>query len=396
MSGKLSSGQLARYHRQIILPGVGRAGQEKIARARVLIIGLGGLGSSAAYYLAAAGVGTLGLADFDVVEETNLHRQIIHGHGRIGMSKWESASRALRDINPDITLHAHVEGLQPANARDIICGYDLVVDGADNFPTRYLANDAAFLEGKPLVHGSVYQFEGQVMVFDPAQGGPCYRCLFPAKPRPGAVPNCAEAGVFGALCGIVGSMQAVEALKLIGGIGTVSAGVLLSIQALDNRQTKLTITKDDACPLCGAEAAITDINADNYAFACDASCPAESETTQPLSPMNDSSDLPMEMSIDDSKAWLESDQPPLLVDVREPHEVDICQIEGSLKIPMGSIPDSLDALPKDRPVLVHCHHGGRSMRVTQYLRERGFDKAVNMGGGIDQWAEKYDSDMQRY
>ncbi|MGE9296597.1 MAG: HesA/MoeB/ThiF family protein, partial [Puniceicoccales bacterium] len=309
----LSPDQISRYSRHVRLPQVGLDGQEKLANAKVLIIGLGGLGSPASLYLAAAGVGTLGLADFDTVEPHNLQRQILHGDADAGRTKLDSGIDALSAINPHVTLNRHPEGITTDNAVELIAQYDIVVDGSDNFPTRYLVNDAAFLAKRPLVYGSIFQFEGQVSLFEPAAGGPCYRCLFPQMPEPGTVPNCEEAGVFGALCGVVGSFQAMEAIKRILGIGEGLLGRLLVVDALAQRQSTLKLKPDPDCPLCGAKPGITEIRPENYEWACDpAPTPAE--------------EVPMEISVQEAQQQLQSSTPPALLDVREDFEVAICQI----------------------------------------------------------------------
>lgn len=383
-ASRLTSSDLARYSRHIILPEIGRAGQEKLAGARVLVIGAGGLGSPVALYLAAAGVGTLGLADFDTVEEHNLQRQILHDTGSVGTAKLDSAATRLRALNPDIRLELHRDGITPENATEIFGRYELVVDGCDNFPARYLNNDAAFFAGVPLVYGSIFRFEGQVSFFHPAGGGPCYRCLFPALPPSGAVPNCAEAGVFGALCGAIGSLQAMEAIKYLTGAGENLRGRLLAIDSLTMEFRKLTLKKDSGCPLCGKRPDIERIEAQNYRFTCEPEAePIMSETEQPL-----------EVDVEEARRLME--EGALLLDVREPAEAEICRIEGSRLIPMDEVSSRADTLPKDRTILVHCHHGGRSLQVTRYLREQGFDRVSNVAGGIDAWAVKVDPNLPRY
>lgn len=384
---KLSPAELARYSRHILLGEIGVEGQQKLARARVLVVGAGGLGSPAALYLAAAGVGTLGIADHDTVAEHNLQRQLLHDTTSIGESKVSSAARRLRATNPFITVVEHPDGITPANAISIFSGYDIIVDGTDNFSSRYLNNDAAFFSRKPLVYGSVFKFEGQVSVFDPTGGGPCYRCLFPEPPTPGSVPSCGEAGVLGALCGVVGSLQALETIKLITRVGRSLAGRLLTYNALTQDFQTLTLRKDAHCNLCGQNPAITKIQQETATHVC-------STETKPKSMP---AEYPLEISVTEAKQLI--DQSPcavLLVDVREPYEVEIASVRGAELIPMGEIPARLHDLPRDEHLLIMCHHGGRSMRVTSFLRAQGFTAVTNIAGGIDAWAEQIDTNLRRY
>lgn len=374
--------ELARYSRQIILPGFGREAQERLRESRVLVVGLGGLGSPASLYLAAAGVGTLGLADFDRVEAHNLHRQVIHSESSLGQTKLESATRRLRELNRHVHLRQHPEGIRVENALSLFADYDVIVDGSDNFPTRYLVNDAAVLAGKPLVYGSIFQFEGQVSVFDPARGAPCYRCLFPEMPAPGEVPNCAEAGVLGALCGVIGSWQALEAIKLLTGLGEPLRGRLLSLDALAFRPRVLQIQRDIDCPVCGAAPHIRELDGSRYAWSCEPMMPAPE-------------DVPLEITVQEAAERLRGAEPPLLLDVREGFERDIATIAGSTFIPMKEVPARLGELPADRPIIVHCHGGRRSMSVTRFLRDKGY-QAQNLGGGIDAWSEEIDPSIPRY
>lgn len=382
----LSPAELARYSRHILLDELGVAGQQKIAAARVLVIGAGGLGSPAALYLAAAGVGTLGIADFDRVENHNLQRQLLHDDSTVGELKVTSAARRLRSTNPFITVVEHPEGVTVANALTLFAAYDIIIDGTDNFSTRYLNNDAAALTRRPLVYGSVYRFEGQVSVFDPAQGGPCYRCLFPEPPAAGTVPNCAEAGVLGALCGVIGSLQALEAVKLVTGIGEPLRGRLLTYDALGQNFSTLKIPRDPACRLCGAAPAITTLDPARYDFSC---APA------PLIMTPDS--VPLELTVEESHRLLNTAASDThLIDVREPYEFEICAIPGAEPIPMRQIPEHLGDLPRGKHLLIHCHHGGRSLRVTEYLRAQGFPRVSNVAGGIEAWAEQIDPTLRRY
>lgn len=393
----LSADQLARYSRHLVLREVGLSGQEKLADARVLVIGLGGLGSPVGLYLAAAGVGTLGLAEMDRVEAHNLQRQVLHDTDHIGKPKMESGRQRLCALNPDLRIEPHPGGITTDNAVDLIGQYDLVIDGSDNFPTRYLVNDAAFLAGKPLIYGSIFQFEGQVSLFHPASGAPCYRCLFPRMPEPGAVPNCDEAGVFGALCGVIGSYQSMEAIKWIVGIGESLAGRLLVFDALSARIRTLNLKRDPRCPLCGENPEIRSIEDGNYAFSCEVPSTESAVSTLP-DPSVSAETHPLELTVEDAAARRNLPEPdrPLFLDVREPYEVGICTIEGSRNLPLGQIRQRYAELPRDRPILAYCHHGMRSLRATEFLRSQGYDAVSNIAGGIDAWAERIDPQMRRY
>lgn len=381
--------ELSRYSRQIILPAIGVEGQERIRAGRVLVIGMGGLGSPVALYLAAGGVGTLGLADFDTVAAHNLQRQVLHDDARVGQPKLESAAARLRALNPGVQLELHAAGVSVDNALSLFEQYDVIVDGTDNFPTRYLNNDAAFLARRPLVYGSVFQFEGQVSVFHPAGGGPCYRCLFPSMPEPGTVPNCEEAGVFGALCGLVGSWQAMEAIKLLATAGTPLQGRLQIIDAFEGTTRAIRLKADPACPLCGQNPSIVALDPANYEW----KCAPESPTSAAMS--NSAEDRPLrEISV--QEAAQEMAEGALLLDVREAYELGIVQVAGSRHVPMQEIPHRLDELPRDTPILCLCHHGGRSLRVATFLHERGFPDIANVRGGIDRWAAELDPAMRRY
>ncbi|MEO6222132.1 MAG: molybdopterin-synthase adenylyltransferase MoeB [Vicinamibacterales bacterium] len=367
----MASPEAIRYARQVLLPEFGREGQQRLLDARVLIVGLGGLGSPASMYLAAAGVGTLGLVDFDVVDETNLHRQIIHGTSDIGRSKMASASETLGAINPGVRLEPHEEPFGVSNARALVDAYDIVVDGTDNFPTRYLVNDACVMSGTPNVYGSVFRFEGQAAVFA-APGGPCYRCLHPEPPPAGLIPNCAEAGVLGVLPGIIGTIQATEAIKLITGIGEPLVGRLLLYDASRMMFRDIRLSRDPECPVCGDVPTIRTLVA--YDDTCDISISEKAEMA----------DMKDEMTVDELNQWRESGHPHMLLDVRETFEHASTRIEGSVLIPMGSVLEQLDVLPRDRPIVVQCQSGGRSARVTAALRQKGFD-ALNLTGGIQAW-----------
>ncbi len=589
MPANFSPEELTRYSRQLLLPGVGVEGQAKLRDARVLLIGLGGLGSPAALYLAAAGVGTLGLADPDQLELHNLHRQILHDTSHLGTPKTISGRERLAALNPEIRLREHIDGFSAANARELAAEYDLIVDGADNFSTRYLANDVAVLAKRPLVHGSIMRFEGQVSVFAPARGGPCYRCLFPEMPGPGEVPDCSEAGVFGALCGLIGSLMAMEALKLLLNVGEPLIGRMLVYEALGATPRVIRLKADPHCPACGPQpdARIAALDPALYNWQCEtrparhkasdtnerflrdlralrgtnsapppaanpaaASRAASSKSgdtnerflrdmqalrgpgpstglresrVEPLGagpstksgaspstslgasvtagasaakpgdtngrflrdmqalretktadgpspgaalprsqsdPRNTPPDLrhsspapavsrvepasaaskgalppaaskpqpappnlqpptsnpqpssfpmssapalpfdpanpPLEIGVEDAHAWLESSAPPLVLDVREPFEVSLCRLDGSTTIPLAEVPARLADLPRDRAILVHCHHGGRSLQAAKFLRAKGFPQAVNLRGGIHQWAEEIEPGMARY
>lgn len=389
-NNKLSSNEIARYSRHIILPEVGVEGQEKLKAARILVIGMGGLGSPSSLYLVAAGVGTLGLAEFDKIEEHNLHRQILHHRADIGKLKIDSAEQELKAINPDCKLILHREGITLDNAIEILSSYDMVVDGSDNLPTRYLVNDAAYFAGIPYIYGSIFKFEGQVSVFDSRAGGPNYRCLFPEMPDPSTVPSCEEAGVFGALCGLIGSLQAMEAIKYYLKIGESLLGRLLVIDALSMNFRTLKLKHDPHCPLSGDHPTITKLEASNYEFSCE--IPVENNTTLG----EDESEVPIEIDVAQVKAMLDSDNKPYLLDVREDFEVEICKLDSSHSIPMRTIAEHIDRIPRDLPVVVYCHSGVRSLNVANFLRDKGFNNARSMVGGIAAWADKYEPEMVRY
>ncbi len=376
-AGGLNEHERTLYSRQIRLPGIGERGQLRLKQARVLLVGAGGLGSPAATYLAAAGVGVIGIADPDRVETSNLHRQVLHGFDTLGLPKTISAAEALAEINPGLEIPLHPEGLTAENALELVARYDLVLDGADNFATRFLAADACVLARKPLVHGSVLRSEGQVGVFLPGAG--CYRCVYPEMPDPAQVPTCSEAGVLGAVCGIVGSWMASEALSVLTGVRLTSR--IVQIDAERGHCRPLALAPDPGCPVCGTTPKITGISDKNYRF----SCPTPLMSEQPL-----------EISVREAAAALSSAHPPILIDVREPDEHAVCRIAAARLIPMGQIPERLAELPKDKVILVHCHHGGRSLRVTQFLRAKGFTAVSNVKGGIDAWSREVDASVPRY
>lgn len=372
----LSKEELLRYSRHTLLPEFGVEGQEKLRAARVLLVGLGGLGSPSAMYLAAAGVGTLGLVEFDTVDASNLQRQIIHGTPDIGRPKIDSAMDRLRAINPNVALEPHPAALDASNALELIGAYDVVVDGTDNFSTRYLVNDACVMTGTPNVYGSVFRFEGQASIFA-TKKGPCYRCLHPEPPPAGLIPNCAEAGVLGVLPGLIGMIQATETIKLIAGIGESLIGRFVIYDALRMKMREITLPRDPECPVCGDHPTIRELTA--YDLSCEVMAA-------------DSKDA---MSVTELKAWRDSGETHLLLDVREPSELQICEIEGSTRIPMGQVLDHLTRLPKDQPIVVHCKMGGRSGQVAAKLRSLGYD-ARNLTGGILAWIDQVDPDKTKY
>ncbi len=404
----LSQEELKRYSRHLIMPEVGIEGQKKIKSAKVLCVGSGGLGSPMALYLAAAGVGTLGLVDFDVVDFSNLQRQILFGTSDVGKPKVKTAQAKLEDINPNIKIVPHEAKLTSENAMQIVAQYDIVADGTDNFPTRYLVNDACVLLGKPNVYGSIFRFEGQASVFD-AKRGPCYRCLYPEPPPPGLVPSCAEGGVLGILPGIIGTIQATETVKLILGKGNPLIGRLLLFNALKMSFREMKLRKNTDCPICGTKKTITKLI--DYEQFCGLRIGQESAGEAALKPnrFEDSSVLEpiglkgeaaakadsVEITAEELKKKLDRKE-TVLIDVREPFEYDICHIEGAKLIPLGDLPNRVGELNPDDHIVLHCHHGGRSMRALQFLQSAGFKKVKNLTGGIDVWAEKIEPSMARY
>lgn len=380
-AAQLTQEELTRYSRHIMMPEVTAEGQRRLKAARVLCIGAGGLGSPAALYLAAAGVGTIGLVDFDKVDLSNLQRQILHGTKNIGQSKVESARARLRDLNPNVGLELHDFRFASDNAADLVAGYDVIVDGSDNFATRYLSNDVCVWAGKPNVYGSVFRFDGQSTVFAPHLGGPCYRCLFPDPPDPGSVPSCAEAGVFGVLPGIIGMVQAIEAIKLITGIGETLLGRLLLLDALKMKFREFKVRRDPQCPVCGDSPTITE-PIDYEAF-CNGAIPVGAGTIPTI-------------SVRDLKRKLDEKSPLLLIDVREPFEYEIARIEGSTLIPLKELPERMAELGSDREIIALCKSGGRSAYAVQLLQSAGYNQSFNLEGGIDQWADEIDPAMAKY
>ena len=404
-STTLSHEEIKRYSRHLVLPDVGVEGQKKLKDSSVLLVGTGGLGSPLALYLAAAGIGHIGLVDFDVVEESNLQRQVIHGTKDVGTPKTESARATIRDINPNITVTLYETRLTSENALDIIRGYDLVADGTDNFATRYLVNDACVLLKKPNVYGSIFRFEGQASVFW-AEHGPCYRCLYAQPPPPGLVPSCAEGGVLGILPGVVGLIQATEVVKVLLGIGRPLVGRLLLYDALEMRFRELTLRKNPACVLCGPNPSVTELI--DYEEFCgirpqaevDESLVAAAALTPVVAGGSDGSapfaGEPFEISPLRVKAALDGRAPFTLLDVREPFEINICAIDGSLRIPMHQVPGRIDELDRTKPVVVHCRSGARSAQIANYLRQQGFPSVYNLSGGILAWSQMVDPSLPQY
>jgi adenylyltransferase/sulfurtransferase len=379
----LTAKQYERYQRHLTLPEIGLLGQQALFEARVLLIGAGGLGCPLAQYLAAAGVGTIGLVDFDLVDASNLHRQVLYGTADVGRSKTEVAAERINAMNPDVTVERHDVRLTSANALELLARYDVIVDGTDNFPTRYLTNDACVLLGKPNVHGAVFRFEGQATVFD-ARRGPCYRCLFPEPPPPGSVPSCAEGGVLGVLPGLVAMIQTTETVKIVAGIGDPLYGRILQYDALRMEFKEFRLKKDPACPVCGAQPTLTELI--DYEGFC--GVPAVQQSGSRVAEVT-----AVELAARRARA-----ETFLLLDVRDPDEYGTAQIEGSLHIPLGELEGRLDELKewRDRSIVVHCHRGGRSERACEILLARGFKKAEKLTGGIEAWALTVDPDVKRY
>jgi adenylyltransferase/sulfurtransferase len=377
----LSNDEILRYSRHLIMPEVGMEGQQKLKAARVLCIGAGGLGSPLALYLGAAGVGTLGIVDFDVVDYTNLQRQIIHSTADVGRKKLESASERLKAINPFLNIRTFETRLTSENALELFRDFDIIVDGTDNFPTRYLVNDACVLSGKPNVYGSIFRFEGQASVFA-TEEGPCYRCLYPEPPPPGLVPSCAEGGVLGILPGLVGVIQATEVIKLILGKGDPLIGRLLLVDALGMKFRELKLRKNPDCPACGTHRTITKLI--DYNQFC--GIRGEERPVEAAIP---------EIQVEELKRRLDAGEDLFVLDVREPHEYQICNIGGYL-IPLSDLPKRVNELDSSREIVAHCKMGGRSAKAAQFLRQAGFQKVHNLKGGIMAWADRIDSKMPKY
>jgi adenylyltransferase/sulfurtransferase len=383
-ASELTVNEVKRYSRHLIIPDVGMTGQKRLKNAKVLCVGAGGLGSPALLYLAAAGVGTLGVIDFDVVDESNLQRQIIHGQSDVGRPKALSARDSIKEINPLITVVVHEEALTNDNVMQIFSGYDLIVDGTDNFATRYMVNDACVLLGKPYVWGSIYRFDGQASVFW-SEYGPCYRCLYPEPPPPGMVPSCAEGGVLGVLCASIGSIQVNEAIKLLTGIGEPLVGRLMIYDALEMSYRSLNIKKDPECPICGKNPTITEL------IDYDAFCGSVSAAAQEAA-------VSSTITAAELKAMLDREDNIYLVDVREPNEYEIVSIPGAVLIPKDQILNgsALEKLPQDRRIVLHCKSGVRSAECLAAVKNAGFSDAVHVGGGILSWVNTVDPSLPTY
>ena len=382
---QFSNDEIARYSRHLIMPEVTLEGQRKLKATRVLCIGTGGLGSPIALYLAAAGVGTLGLVDFDVVDFSNLQRQILHGTSDVGRSKLHSARDRIREVNPNVQVVLHETLFKSNNAREIVAPYDVVIDGTDNFPTRYLSNDICVFLKKPNIYGSIFRFDGQCTVFAPHLGGPCYRCMFPEPPPPGLVPSCAEGGVLGVLPGIIGVMQAIEAVKLIMGIGEPLLGRLVHFDALKMRFREFKLRRDPNCPVCSANPTITDLI--DYDQFCGLPQAAAEEAK--------AGEVPA-INVRELKRRLDARENFVLVDVREPFEHDIARIPGSKLIPLGELPGRLSELDSADEIVLHCKSGRRSAQALRVLKEAGFARLWNVSGGIEAWADQIDPSVPKY
>jgi adenylyltransferase/sulfurtransferase len=380
----LTQQEVARYSRHLIMPEVGLEGQKRLKAARVLLIGAGGLGSPLGLYLAAAGIGRIGLVDFDVVDFSNLQRQVLHGTPDVGRPKLQSARDRLRAINPEVQIDLYETRLTSANALSIFEPYDIIIDGTDNFPTRYLVNDACVLLGKPNVYGSIFRFDGQASVFYPPHG-PCYRCLYPEPPPPGEVPSCAEGGVLGILPGLIGCIQATEAVKLLLGEGTPLIGRLLLYDALQMTFQEFKVRRNSKCPMCGEHQTITKlIDYEQFCGVRGQEAPVAAADGQG------------ETTVEELKRRLDRQESVFILDVRNPPEYAICRIPGSTLIPLPELPKRFHELDSGREIIVHCKSGMRSLKAQQFLREKGFQKITNLKGGILAWAEKIDPSMPRY
>ena len=381
---QLNNDEIRRYSRHLILPEVGLAGQKKICSTSVVCIGAGGLGSPIAMYLAAAGIGKIGLVDFDTVDFSNLQRQIIHSTNNVGRSKGESARETILGINPNVDVVLHNTRITSENALEILAQYDIVVDGTDNFPTRYLTNDACVLLKKPNVYGSIFRFEGQASVFAPHLNGPCYRCLYPEPPPPGMVPSCAEGGVLGVLPGIIGTIQATEILKLALGKGSSLIGRLLLFNALEMKFREVRLRRDPQCPLCGENPTITKLI--DYEMFCGITPPSATPASNPD-----------EVTVQEMKKALETPSLGIkVIDVREPDEYQIAHIDGVPLIPLGVLPQRFTELDPNQQIYIHCKSGGRSMRALHFLREQGFKYVKSVKGGINAWSDEIDHNVAKY
>jgi adenylyltransferase/sulfurtransferase len=383
MSVNLSPQEIARYSRHLIMPEVGMDGQKKLKAASVLLIGAGGLGAPLGLYLAAAGIGRIGLVDFDVVDFSNLQRQVIHGTPDVGRPKLHSARDRLHAINPEVQLHLYETRLAAANALDIFRPYDIIIDGTDNFPTRYLVNDACVLLKKPNIYGSIFRFDGQASVFAPPRG-PCYRCLYPEPPPPGEVPSCAEGGVLGILPGLIGCIQATEAVKLILGTGSPLIGRLLLYDALQMKFQEFKIRRNPRCPMCGDNPTIKAlIDYEQFCGIRGQEAPAPTDQSSDITP-------------EELHRRLQKGDKVFILDVRNPEEHQICKIAGSTLLPLPALPQRVGELDKSREMVVHCKSGMRSAKAIQFLRQQGFTKLKNLKGGILAWAEKVEPALPRY
>jgi adenylyltransferase/sulfurtransferase len=376
----LDTAELRRYARHLTIPEFGRTGQERLKASSVLCVGAGGLGSPVLMHLAAAGVGRIGIVDADVVDVSNLQRQLLYGSLSVGRRKAEAAAERLHDLNPHVKIECHETRFTRENAERLLAGYDVLIDGADNFPTRYLCNDVAVRAGKPNVHGAVQRFEGQVSVFAPHLGGPCYRCLFPQPPAPGTVPSCAEAGVLGVMPGIIGLLQAAEAIKLIAGIGQPLVGRLLHVDALGMRFREIKLRRDPDCILCGVRPSLDELP--DYDSFCGTICEAADPVTG--------------IDVREFDALRRSGRPYFLLDVREADELEICRFPESKHIPLAELPERLGEIDPSTTLVVHCKSGGRSARAVAFLRQRGFPQARNLTGGINEWSREIDSEVALY
>jgi adenylyltransferase/sulfurtransferase len=381
---QLNHDEIRRYSRHLILPEVGMAGQMKLRATSVLCIGAGGLGSPIAMYLAAAGIGKLGIVDFDMVDQSNLQRQILHTDADVGRSKAESARETIAGINPNVEVVIHNTRITSQNAFDLIRPYDIVVDGTDNFPTRYLTNDACVLLKKPNMYGSIFRFEGQASVFAPHLGGPCYRCLYPEPPPPGMVPSCAEGGVLGVLPGIIGCIQATEILKLALGKGETLMNRLLLFNALDMKFRELKLRRDPQCPICGENPTIKEL-IDYEMF-----CGMTPETEKPAMNPDEVTVQDMKRALDDPKLGIQ------VIDVREPDEYEIARVEGVPLLPMSQLQERFTELDPNRQYYIHCHAGGRSLRAVHFLRQQGFKHLKSVKGGITAWSDEIDPSVPKY
>ena len=380
----LSQQEILRYSRHLILPEVGLEGQRRLKGAKILMVGTGGLGAPLGLYLAAAGIGRIGIVDFDVVDETNLQRQVIHGTKDVGRPKIDSAAETMKDINPRLVVDKYETALSSENALEIIADYDVVVDGTDNFPTRYLVNDACVLLGKPNVYGSIFRFEGQATVFN-YQGGPCYRCLYPEPPPPGLVPSCAEGGVLGILPAIIGSIQATEAVKIVLGKGRTLSGRLLLYDAMNMSFRELRLRRNPECPVCGDNPTIKELI--DYQQFCGIPQQAAEEAAREKLP---------EITPVGLKSRLDSGDSVFVLDVREPHEFEIARIPGTTLIPLGTLPEHVHELDSTADIVVHCKSGFRSGKAQRLLKEMGFSRVTNLTGGILRWSDEVDPSVPKY